>query len=349
MEKNSKMNVSRRSFNIGVGSAAAALVTSATCPELAASSYALPIDSKDFAEIRDVKFLNVPDFSIEDGPFGHIGVDLNMGPKTKKGFHKDDKGKRITYNPCKNTNDSDFGACQLKGYHSFFMFRDGKIFHFPVGRDGKRPKKGVQTKHGIFWENEYTDAKGKKTNHNWANKITGLFFEIYPRDEDGRFKDKYNEFGEGKYGGCRFSVSKFSNFSNGGVYSPHIGKIVLPSKEKKHAKLNGFVWHKLKSGKLEKIKSEYALGIEMFQWTGQKKTNRGYAYSSVAFVNSNKDGYYQSGPVHPGRYKIYITDNTYNKDKKRPERQYIGYHDIKRPFERLDWIIEDGKAPRLKK
>lgn len=254
------------------------------------------MNTDDFPRIRpDAEFANVRLDHVVGGD-GHIGIDIGMP----------------NYTPCHNPDDPYYGACVMSkdGPKSYY-----KVFHFSCH--------GNDFPFGMFIDNQnYNVCTGQPwcrdgipiLYHDWGKRITWAALEIYPYDS--------------VFGGVRIHVDNFDHPAHGGYYSPEIGIVQLPSSNTAtSAKLNGFAY---RNGAPVK---EGEASFDFFQEGSTYSSTTGYPVSGFASVGTDNDGYYSSGPIYPGRYKIYIGDAA-------KKKKIITRADITRPFERLDFDLE---------
>ncbi len=263
--------------------------------------------SDDYPIIRPVPWVNIPLNSIVPGT-GIIGIDLSMNG----------------YNPCKHQDDPYYQACGIRGmcggYYWCLEFHDGAVFD----HGGKQP-------YGVFFDNSIKDQSGREYKHNWGAKLTRIDVEIYPSD--------MGDFGEGSVGGARFDVKDFNYSANGGQYSNSVGTITLPTYDKGAAKLNGFAFRNGQKAHINEMM------IECFQDDNYAQSSDGYQIQGFAVTHCKDDGYYQSGPLYPGSYKLYVSDC---QNQGQENLKYIFSTNIYRPYERLDFDLVAGQPPRLR-
>lgn len=232
--------------------------------------------SAELPTIRDVAFVNLPLADVQAGPAGyHIGVDVWIGD----------------YVPGHHADDPFYGAC--------VMSTVGPLSYYKVHGPGDYPL-------GIFVDNEnpnyclgcaaadpcaaWCDRCTPLMQHDWARKVTGAALEIYAHDADR--------------GGLRLSVEGFEDFANGGVYGPDLGVVTLPAYGAPGvAKLNGFAWSQ------GAHVGEGRLTVDLFHFGPAGATSTGYPVLGFGSTSTNKDGYYNPGPLLYGTYKTYLTDN----------------------------------------
>lgn len=262
------------------------------------------INTDNFPLIRpDAEFVNVRLEHVVGGE-GHIGMDINML-----------KPDGEDYTPGHEKDDPYYGACVMSkdGPKSYY-----KVFHFC--------SHGNDFPHGMFIDNQNYNVCTRQPwcrdgvpilPHNWGKRITSASLELYPYDSH--------------YGGARVVVDNFEHPAHGGFYSPEIGTVKLPyTGATNSAKLNGFIF---RNG-IPIGEGEGSLDFFQEEGTGYT-TDTGYSVSGFSSVATNGDGYYSSGPIYAGRYKIYVGDVV-------RQKKIIIYADITRPYERLDFELVDG-------
>lgn len=215
---------------------------------------------------------------------GHIGVDIWW------------PGGNGDYNPCQHSEDIFYGACVLSnsGRSSYYKV----MSYTPSGTDFP---------YGIFIDNQNnnycktsswcTNKSANSFNHGWGRLISDGSIEIYPHDANGN----YNPSGY-DVGGVRVA-SDFFLFANGGRYSKDIGNITLPQIGQPNVgRLNGFATINSVNA------ANNRLLLEVFQESATRKTSTGHPMTGFTVVRNNSDGYFNSGAVPSGSYKMYITD-----------------------------------------
>lgn len=232
----------------------------------------------------NVQFSNIWVGKITPGS-GHIGVDI---------WWNENDG---IYNPCHDSSLYDYGACVMSDV--------GQISYYKVF--GYGPNKN-EYPYGIFIDN-YNDNYCKTSDwchskdhndfkHNWGKRVTGASLEIYPYGENGQYQPINQDVG-----GLRVRIDGFPVYANNGRYSGYIGDIRLPKLgEKNVGKLNGFFTknnQKITQGKAS---------VDMFENSTTFYSSNGVPLSGFSSVPSNDDGYYTSGAIPNGFYKVYITD-----------------------------------------
>lgn len=248
-------------------------------------------------------FVNLPLDSVVPGR-GHVGVDIWwVGPDGNE------------YNPCHHADDPFFGACVMSNV--------GPISYYKVhGFDNANPSAPNDWPFGIFIDDQNLNAcadqpwckgipPGQPLQHGWAELITGAALEVYGYDG---------------LGGARVHIGPEGWVAaNGGVYAPPLGTITLPSPGS--PRLNGFV---TRGG--APVAADEA-GLDFFQ-DGQltAATSTGVPLAGFASTSTNGDGYYSSGPMFGGTYKIYVSDRA-------TQSKIIIYADIWLDGERLDFDL----------
>jgi len=262
------------------------------------------------ASAADVNFTNLWVGNVSPGS-GHIGVDMwwpNGGS---------------SYLPCHNSNDIYYGACILSNADTVSYY---KVMHYAPS--------GTDFPFGVFVDNQNSNhctsaswCKNKSAttiNHGWARLISDISLEIYPYDSDGQYNPSGNTIG-----GLRIEANSFPNFSNGGRYSNNVGDISLPQLGQTNVgKLNGFVTENgVKVGKNR-------VSFDVFQRDRTRTSSTGYPLAGFTLVKNNSDGYYNTGPVPSGSYRIYITDTQTN------HKIILDGVNIFHSHERLDFKLE---------
>lgn len=250
-------------------------------------------------------FLGVNFEGVEAGE-GHIGVDISWP-----------QGGTI-YNPCHEhggVNDPYYGACAMAD-SSVNKSSYYKVQHFQNGTN--------DFPFGIFvdfanWNLCYGQAwcptTGQIVTHGWSGLVSDVALEIYPASSS--------------YGGLRANVNSFPFAVNGGSFSPSLGKISLPKEEGPTVKLNGFI--SFDGSYVDSKRTE----IAFFQETEPTTSSTGYPFYSFSATHANDDGYYSSGVVLPGLYKVYITDKAFGKT-------VIIHTEIRTRGDRLDFDLSKG-------
>lgn len=239
----------------------------------------------------DVRFSNIQVGKITPGS-GHVGVDIWY---KRNALFQDKSG---IYNPCHDKDNESYSGCQLS--------KNGPISYYKVLRFSPE---GTNFPYGIFIDNSNDNrcttgrswcSAAKTLNHDWGRLVTGGSLEIYPHlPGTTDFKPA-----KGKVGGVRIYVDGFPIYANGGRYSVDIGDIKLPQfGDPDVGKMNGLVFE---NGKRVK---ESRVSFDFYQNGGDRKTSTGYGVSGFSASNNNKNGYYTSGAIPNGSYKLYVTDN----------------------------------------
>lgn len=237
------------------------------------------------------------------GGEGHIGVDITWSSNGQ------------IYNPCHQHgggNDRNYGACVMAdvapvSYYQVVNYFENGTNNFPAGIfvDSWNPNHCS----GQAW------CKDTRTyiEHGWSSLVTEVALEIYPKSSF--------------YGGLRGNVREFNNYANGGKYSKPIGKVMLPNRDGNSSSLNGFVTF------MGGLVDSKRVDLAFFQEGGESaRSTTGHPFYSFAATNTNNDGYYHSGVLLPGRYKVYITDKGFNKT-------VVIHVDINGKGERLDFEL----------
>jgi hypothetical protein len=223
---------------------------------------------------------------------GHIGVDIGMWHPGVPGH----SNSGSVYSPCLNPGDPYFAGCAVRpGYY--------RVQHYAPGWS--------DFPYGIFIENTNNGV-----NHDWAKRVNYAALEVYPYDN---IPGTVDPPGEGpywtetnRYGGVRMGIGSvgfvdvFPTHANGGYYSGPLGTVTqLPSVDGYGsggaARLNGFIY----AGWPAPAPHENA-SIHLFQQSCNHTTSTGHPICSFASTHNKADGYYTSGPLFPGTYRIYI-------------------------------------------
>jgi len=243
---------------------------------------------------------------------GHIGVDI---------WWNNGSGD---YLPCQNSHDAFYDACALSNAAQSSYY---KVMNYtPTTSDFP---------YGVFIDNQDPDVctssswcgdpgGGDTINHGWARIINSGSLEIYPHIA-GSYNPSANTVG-----GVRL-VDGFFNFANGGRYSDNIGDIALPQiGEANVGKLNGFVTSGGSS-----VANNRVL-FEAFQEQSTRSSSTGYPLTGFTTVRNNSDGYYSTGAVPSGTYKIYITDTQSG------HKIILNDIGVNSQYERLDFRIDQN-------
>jgi len=241
---------------------------------------------------------------------GHVGVDIWW------------PGGSSDYNPCQHSNDAYYGACILSNTAQTSYY---KVMNYtPTSSDFP---------YGIFVDSQnqnYCKTSSWCTNktatsftHGWMKLITDASIEVYPYDSNGQYNPSNNTVG-----GVRIQ-SDFPLFANGGRYSNNIGNVALPQIGQANVgKLNGFATY---NG--TKVAANRLL-VEAFQRSATRKTSTGFPMTGFTTVSSNSDGYFNTGALPSGSYKIYITDTQTG------HKVILDGVNIISQYERLDFKLE---------
>lgn len=241
---------------------------------------------------------------------GHIGVDIwwNNGGGD--------------YLPCQHSSDPYYDACALSNNATSSYY---KVMNYTSS--------GSDFPYGVFIDNQNSDvcttASWCQTHgntgtihHGWATLIADGSLEIYPHIS-GSYNPAANTVGGVRVG------AEFFNFANGGRYSPNVGDISLPQLgESGVGKLNGFATYNGSS-----VSSNRAT-LDIFQEQSTWSSSTGYPVTGFSSVNNNSDGYYSSGALPSGTYKIYVTDN---QTSHKIILNGVGIHS---QYERLDFQLD---------
>lgn len=222
---------------------------------------------------------------------GHVGVDIWWI-----------RSNSVTYVPCHHADDIYYGAC--------IMSDIDKISYYKVMQYSPE---GNNFPYGVFIDNNNenycksqvwcSSQNSSSIQHNWANLVTGGALEIYPYDA----AKQYNPYNN-NVGGVRVIIDGFPYMANGGKYSIPIGDIHLPKiGERNVGRLNGFITvngHAVDAGRVN---------LEIFQNGASRTSSMGYPLSGISFIANIVGGYYNTGALPSGSYKIYITDRVSNR------------------------------------
>lgn len=217
---------------------------------------------------------------------GHIVVDLLL--------EKNGQG----YNPCHNSSDSYYNAC------------DGGVY-----KVARFSSSSNDFPYGIF-----VDNSNNSSSHFWARRVGAVFLEIYPysvsvpSNLDGYRLDP-GACNCTVYGGFQVIINDWK-----GGYSANIGKLQATSlSDPDVGRLNGFI---RRSG------TPVEQGDVNIDWFGQDKSygrsSAGYPVYSFASWPTNNDGYYTSGPVLKGNYHIYVLDKGPNQQGPNRKVECVG-------------------------
>ena len=265
---------------------------------LALASLTFPIpaladDTTNYPWIRPDNWLSQVIVSPTGGAgSGHIVVDLLL---EKSGQ---------SYNPCQNSADTYYGAC------------DGGVYKVAIYTLGSN-----DFPYGIFIDNSNNNLS-----HFWARRVGAIFLEVYPYSVsvpaplDGYRLDP---------GACNCTVTGgFQVIINDwkGGYSANIGSLhAMDLSDSDAGRLNGFI---------KRNGSPVMQDDVNIDWFGQEstvsRTSTGYPVQSFASWPTNSDGYYTSGPVLKGNYHIYVLDKGANR-----KVECLGIN-IKGTYDRLD-------------
>ncbi|MGR4866234.1 hypothetical protein [Caulobacter sp. LARHSG274] len=249
---------------------------------------------------------------------GHIGVDIYWA----------DHGVN-DYNPCHHSNDPYYAACAMSGVGTVSYY---KVAHFSGGSNDFPYGIFINNSDPNFCNGQSYCTTSNPVVHGWGNLVNGAAVEVYPYNTNGAYDPATNTLV-----GLRASISGFGVLANNGRYTEDLGSVTLPQKGAVGVgALNGFVRdHGVLVGQ-ERMK------IDAFQESGNiTLSTTGRAFYGFSSYHTNGGGYYTTGPVPNGRYKIYLTDTAANK-------KIILYRDITMDGERLDFELSDtcfGQSP----
>lgn len=208
---------------------------------------------------------------------GHINVDLLLAKNGQ------------TYNPCQNSSDTFYAACD-DGVYKTMRWRANGTSDFPFG---------------IF-----VDNTNNNKNHFWARRVDAVFMEVYPYSvpETGAGSGYRLDPGACNctvYGGFQVIINDWK-----GGYSANVGTL-SPTKltDSDAGRVAGFI-------KRNGVK--VGANDVNIDWFGQDSAsshssggyNRVYSFASWP---TNSDGYYTSGPVVKGNYHFYVLDRVGSK------------------------------------
>jgi hypothetical protein len=238
-------------------------------------------------QAADVNWANIRIGKVQPGA-GHIGVDM-WWPSSGG-----------AYVPCHHSNDPYYGSCVLSNA--------GQTSYYKVGNYNTSTS---NFPYGIFIDNQntnYCTSSGwcpnpgaTSHNHGWGRLSSDASLEIYPYNNSSQY-DPSSPTSAG--GGLRIQVTGFPVVANGGKYSADIGTVTLPQMGQPNVgRLNGFV--RTNSGL---ITNNERVVLELFQHDYSMTTSTGYPAKGFVIEKNNTDGYYTTGPIPVGEYRIYATD-----------------------------------------
>ena len=227
------------------------------------------------------------------------------------------------YLPCQHSSDIYYGSCILSNQSQISYY---KVMHFNTDGTNDFP-------YGVFIDNTNqnycktaswcTNKTATSFNHGWGRLISDTALEVYPY-LNGNYDPSNNTVG-----GVRIGVECFPVVANGGRYSSDVGDVSLPQiGQSGVAKLNGFVTNNgtaVSSGRVR---------FEAFQTDTSWKSSTGYPVTGFTSVTNTSGGYYNTGALPAGTYKIYITDTQTN------HKITIEGVGILLPYDRLDFQLE---------
>jgi len=258
----------------------------------------------------DVNFANVRIGKVTPGS-GHIGVDI-WWPSGGS-----------NYLPCQHSNDPYYGACVLSNAAPTSYYKVGNYTssssNFPYGIFVDNQNQNYCT--SASW---CTNKTAPSFNHGWARLISDASLEVYPYDN----LNQYNPSGN-TIGGVRIQVTGFPLIANGGRYSNNVGDVPLPQLGQANVgRLNGFVTN---NGSTAANNRAY---FEIFQRDSTRTTSSGYPMAGFTLVHNNSDGYYNTGALPSGSYRIYVTDTQNN------HKIILDGINVFSQYERLDFKLE---------
>ncbi|MEM0930596.1 MAG: hypothetical protein AAGI89_15010 [Pseudomonadota bacterium] len=165
--------------------------------------------------------------------------------------------------------------------------------------------------------------------HNWGSLVTYGAIEIYPYT-NGNYDTETNE-----YGGLRAHVESFSHLAHNGRYSKDLGTVSLPRMGDPYvALLNGFITDGTVPVARDRVK------VHAFQQEGPPPQNivtstTGEKFYGFSSDGANDLGFYSTGPVPQGWYKIYVHDEL-------TDTQYIFWRYLTIYGERIDFDISQN-------
>lgn len=269
------------------------------------------------------EFSNIQQIFITNG-VGHIGMNVTLDDGTL---------------PCKTPSDPSYPASQVPGgYEYYYEFGFERIYCAPVPRNPSDESRWQRF--GLFIANSVEQSScpvngNPRIQHNWGKRVVRADVEIYPWVS---LSDPTYRPGVNQLGGARFSVTNWSIFANGGRYSPEIGAFALPSIDRPHGLLNGFVWEDVSR---RRTAAAGRLAIDMFQQGNEPRSSTGYSIEGFASTGNKADGYYTSGPLYPGTYLLYVTDT---KTGRSMQPFQTG---VFRPYEKISFEVSETGPPRI--
>jgi hypothetical protein len=271
---------------------------------LAFADRAQAVNTSDYPRTHNVEWAAVQ-LQQFNGICGHIGVDLIFSHQTYG-----------DYNPCHHSDDPYYGSC--------VMSSNGPISYYKVFGFDNYP-------YGIFIDNQNPNyctgqswcQSGTTFVHYWAQRLGSVALEFYPYTNcNGGGYDPYTS----QYGGARLYVNEWPVLANGGMYSANLGSVTLPQRGSAGV-LNGFMTDN------GAPVAYHAAWINAFQMGSTAQTSMGYPVGGFASVGNNADGYYTTGPVYPGDYRLYVGIGSH---------EIIQYLSIRVDGERMDYQMEKG-------
>lgn len=270
----------------------------ATVPEVKVE--ASVVTTNDYPQVRDTTYIGIPFAGVSSRTGGVLAMEhILRHPDVASGTY---------YLPCKAAPttlpnvESPFGgepykaACENPTNPSYL--RSGR---FGSGLN-KRPE---QFKREIRLDNSSeTEECITRCVHNWANRTTAIAVEIYlKKTVDGRLVTDFD---------CvrpRFHASGFSNSHQGGLYSANYGSIrPVCAYERGAARMQGYVYEKGRTY----LQGNGRLIFSVFQNDASGRTSTGRPLQAFASFQS-AGGYYTTGVVYSGYYKVKIRDTATGK------------------------------------
>jgi hypothetical protein len=237
-------------------------------------------NSTQISSVRNVPWANMPFTGTVPAVNGQIGFGIGLGPDN--------------YDPCNSAGESFKAAC---------LFGGGSYYHVTQG--------SMSMPNGFFIPNSEPSQSGPHTTvtHNWANKVFDGRIEIYPYGSGGTY-DPWTQ----SIGGVHLSARNnstdngtnvFTNFVNGGVYSPPIGLIDLPVAGQPGT---GSIGGAVLANPVNPV-TDKRVTLDLFELDSNHHSHDGHdvgAFASLPSKNSN----WTSGAVFNGDYIAFIEDTT---------------------------------------
>ena len=270
-----------------------------TAPPLPAPVPALPAagsNTEDYPKVRTAEAVRIRFGGVNSVDGGVIGVEPGLSTATLNGG--------ASYAPCKNRptplpnvvdplrgGEPYKGACEHKVEPSYY--RSGPF-------TGGLRKQAPQFPNGIVMGNsDITRACIAVCNHHWAERLSRFDVEIYLKKKlsTGR------TFTDFDYVRPRFSVSSFPHKSGAGLVSADFGTVrPLKAYAPGTARLQGVIFAKGTSRA-----EPNRVRVSMFENDANGRTSTGQLLQAFA-VFTTTGGYYSTGTVYAGSYKLRLTD-----------------------------------------